>query len=85
MTYAFALKQDHSVSGIPRLQRLDLLSDEDKELATLDGYEGGLSVSPSGKKVAYYIDKEILRFATSLHSTVWPAFASASAFFTGAR
>jgi hypothetical protein len=60
MTYAFALEQDHSVSGTPRLQRLDLLSDEDKELATLDGYEGGLSVSPSGKRVAYYIDKEIL-------------------------
>jgi hypothetical protein len=60
MTYAIALEQDHSVSGTPRLQRLDLLSDEDKELATLDGYEGGLSVSPSGKKVAYFIDKEIL-------------------------
>jgi hypothetical protein len=60
MTYAIALEQDHSVSGTPRLQRLDLLSDDDKELATLDGYEGGLSVSPSGKKVAYFIDKEIL-------------------------
>lgn len=69
MTYAFALEQDHSISGTPRLQRLDLLSDEDKELATLDGYEGGLSVSPSGKKVAYYIDKEILeiRDLTSLN------------------
>jgi hypothetical protein len=29
-------------------------------LATLDSYEGGLSVSPSGKKVAYFLDKEII-------------------------
>ena len=39
-------------------------------MATLDSYEGGLSVSPSGKKVAYFIDKEILeiRDLTSLNS-----------------
>ena len=36
------------------------MSDDDKELATLDGYEGGVSVSPSGKNVAYFVDKEIL-------------------------
>ncbi len=57
---AIAVEQDRNVTGPYRLQRLDLLSDDAKELATLDGYEGGLSVSPSGKKVAYYIDKEIL-------------------------
>jgi dipeptidyl aminopeptidase/acylaminoacyl peptidase len=59
-TSAIAIEQDHSQTGPSRLQRLDLLSDDDKELATLDGYEGGLSVSPSGKKVAYFLDKEIL-------------------------
>ena len=66
---AIAVEQDHAFSGPPRLQRLDLLSDADKELATLDGYEGGLSVSPSGKKVAYFIDKEVLeiRDLTSLN------------------
>jgi hypothetical protein len=57
---AIAVEQNHSLTGPPRLQRLDLFSDENKELATLDGYEGGLSASPSGKKVAYFIDKEIL-------------------------
>src|SRR6267143_1970074 len=57
---AIAVEQDRNLTGPPRLQRLDLLSDDPKELATLDGYEGGLSVSPSGKKVAYFIDKEIL-------------------------
>ncbi len=60
MNSAIAVEQDHSMTGPSRLQRLDLTSEDDKELATLDGYEGGLSVSPSGKKVAYFIDKEIL-------------------------
>jgi hypothetical protein len=57
---AIAVEQDHSMTGPTRLQRLKLLIDEHEELATLDGYEGGLSVSPSGKKVAYFIDKEVL-------------------------
>jgi hypothetical protein len=42
------------------LQRLDLLAQDDKELATLQDYQGGLSISPSGKKAAYFIDKEVL-------------------------
>jgi dipeptidyl aminopeptidase/acylaminoacyl peptidase len=65
---AIAVEQDRALTGPSRLQRLDLLSDADTELATLDGYEGGLSASPSGKKVAYFIDKEILeiRDLTSL-------------------
>jgi hypothetical protein len=57
---AIAVERDHNLSGPPRLQRLDLLAQDDKELATLDGYEGGISVSPTAKKVAYYIDKEVL-------------------------
>jgi len=57
---AIAIERDRNMSGPPRLQRLELLSQDDKELATLDGYETGLSVSPSGKNVAYFIDKEVL-------------------------
>ena len=57
---AIAVERDRNLSGPPRLQRLDLLAQDDKELATLDGYEGGISVSPSAKTVAYYIDKEVL-------------------------
>ncbi len=57
---AIAVEQDRNLAGPSRLQRLDLLSDDAKELATLEGYEGSLSVSPSGKKVAYFLDKEIL-------------------------
>ncbi len=66
---AIAVEQNRALNGLSRLQRLDLLSDDDKELATLESYEGGLSVSPSGKRVAYFIDKEILeiRDLTSLN------------------
>ena len=60
MNFAVAVEQDHAMTGPYRLQHLDLVSDNDNELATLDGYEGGISVSPSSKKVAYFIDKEIL-------------------------
>jgi dipeptidyl aminopeptidase/acylaminoacyl peptidase len=60
MNFAIAVEQDRTLSGPPRLQNLDVLTDADQELATLDGYEGGLSVSPSGTKVAYFIDREVL-------------------------
>ena len=57
---AIAVERDKAQSGPPRLQRLDLLAQEDRELATLDGYAGGLAVSPGGHKVAYFIDNEVL-------------------------
>ena len=60
MNFCLAVEQDRAMTGPFRLQSLDLVSDNDVELATLDGYEGGISVSPSGKKVAYFIDKEVL-------------------------
>ena len=57
---AVGVERDRSLTGPPRLQRLELLAQDDRELATLDGYEGGVSVSPGAKKVAYFIDKEVL-------------------------
>jgi hypothetical protein len=57
---AVAIERDRNMAGPPRLQRLELLAQDNQELATLDGYETGLSVSPSGKHVAYFIDKEVL-------------------------
>ena len=57
---AIGVERDRNLTGPPRLQRLDLLAQDDRELATLDGYEGGISVSPSAKKVAYFIDREVL-------------------------
>lgn len=55
-----AVERDRTLSGPPRLQRLEMKAQENQELATLDGYESGISVSPSGKRVAYFIDKEVL-------------------------
>jgi|tagenome__1003787_1003787.scaffolds.fasta_scaffold20988500_4 hypothetical protein len=57
---AIAVERDRNMSGPPRLQRLELLGQDDHELATLEEYAGGLSLSPSGSKIAYYIDKEVL-------------------------
>ena len=57
---AIAIERDRNMEGPPRMQRLDLLSQDDKELATLDSYAGGLSVSPTGTKAAYFLDREVL-------------------------
>jgi dipeptidyl aminopeptidase/acylaminoacyl peptidase len=57
---AIAVERDRNMEGPARMQRLELLAQDDKELATLDGYAGGLSVSPSGTKAAYYLDREVL-------------------------
>jgi hypothetical protein len=57
---AIAVERDRNMDGPPRLQRLELLAQDDKELATLDAFVGGLSVSPSGTKAAYYLDNEVL-------------------------
>jgi hypothetical protein len=62
---AIAIERDRNMEGPPRIQRLELLSQEDKELATLDGYYGGLSISPAGTKVAYFVDREVLEIRDS--------------------
>ena len=60
MNFAVAVEQDHSMSGPPRLQYLDVLNDSDKELATLEGFEGGLGVSYDRTMAAYFVDREVL-------------------------
>ena len=57
---AIGVERNHNLTGPPRLQRLELLAQDDRELATLEGYEGGVCVSPRGTKVAYFLDKEVL-------------------------
>jgi hypothetical protein len=57
---ALAVERNRNWDGPPRLQRLDLLAQDDKEVATLDAYSGGILVSPSGTRVAYFLDKEVL-------------------------
>jgi dipeptidyl aminopeptidase/acylaminoacyl peptidase len=57
---AIAVERDRNMDGPPRLQKLDLLAQDDHELATLDAFAGGLSISPSGTKLAYFLDREVL-------------------------
>ncbi len=56
----YAVERDRRMEGPPRLQHLDLMKDTADELATLDAFAGGLTLSPSGTKVAYYRDHEVL-------------------------
>jgi hypothetical protein len=59
-TLGYGVERARRMEGPPRLQRIDLLKDSADELATLEGFAGGLTVSPSGTKVAYYRDHEVL-------------------------
>lgn len=64
---AIAVERDRNMEGPPRIQKLELLSQENQEVATLDGYVGGLSISPTGTKIAYYLDREILEIRDLQH------------------
>jgi len=57
---AVAVERDRSLSGPIQLVRLDLVKQSRRELATLDGYLGQLSLSPSGTRVAYFHDGDTL-------------------------
>jgi hypothetical protein len=57
---AVAIERDRGLSGPIQLVSLDLIKETRRELATLDGYLGQLSLSPSGKKVAYFRDGDTL-------------------------
>jgi hypothetical protein len=57
---AIAIERDRNMEGPPRMQKLDLLAQDDEELATLDSYFGGLSISLSGTNAAYFLDREVL-------------------------
>jgi hypothetical protein len=57
---AFALGQNLSVLGRLALVELDLLRETVREVARVDMYQGELSVSPSGKKIAFFEDGDTL-------------------------
>ena len=59
---AIGIERDKNMDGPPRMQKLELLSQDDKELATLDGFVGqaGMSISPTGTMVGYFLDNEVL-------------------------
>jgi hypothetical protein len=55
-----AIERNAVAGGVPRLVELEPARESSRELGTLEGYAGGLSISPSGKRVAYWIDNELL-------------------------
>jgi len=65
---AWNAKQDGGVGieteaggkGDSRLVLLDLARETSRVLGMLEGFAGGLSISPSGRKVAYWVDNERL-------------------------
>lgn len=57
---AVAIERDRSLSGPPRLVELDLIKEATRDLATLEGFTGGLTLSPSGRRAAYFRDPETL-------------------------
>jgi hypothetical protein len=64
---AVAVERDRSLSGPSRLVWLDLVKETRRELAVLDSYFGQLCLSPSGTKVAYYIDPQTLEIRDVEH------------------
>ncbi len=57
---ALAVEAPERYDEKPRLVLLDLAKQTRKELAVLAGFAGGLSLSPSGQRIAYFRDPETL-------------------------
>jgi len=64
---AVAIERDAQLSGPPVLVLLDVVKQTRKELARLEAFTGGLSISPSGEKIAYYRDLETLEVIEVAH------------------
>ena len=64
---AIALERDRALAGPSVLVELDLLKESRKEIATLAGFAGELSISPSGSKVAYFRDGDTLEIRELEH------------------
>src|SRR5882724_9405213 len=57
---AVAIEKNLADASQTRLVELNLMSEDYRRLATLNSYVGGLSFSPSGNRVAYFRDINIL-------------------------
>lgn len=64
---AVAVERDRQLSGPAVLVLLDVIKQTRKELARLETFAGGLSISPSGEKVAYYRDLETIEVREVAH------------------
>ena len=57
---AFAVGENLSISGREALVQLDLLHETVREIARITGYQGELSLSPSGKKIGFFTDGDTI-------------------------
>ena len=64
---AVAVERDEKLSGPPVLVLLDVINQKRTELAKLEEFAGGLTISPSGDRVAYYRDLESLEVRDVSH------------------
>ena len=64
---AVAIERGKDFDEPVKLVRLDLIHQTDTPLADLPAYIGQLSLSPSGNKVAYFVDGETLEIRTLDH------------------
>jgi dipeptidyl aminopeptidase/acylaminoacyl peptidase len=55
-----AIQRDKDLGGPIRLVWIDLVHKTERTLATLKGYSGHLTVSPSGKQIAYFRDGDTM-------------------------
>ncbi len=51
-----AIQPGANKTDLPHLARLNVTSESIRQLASIEGYAGGLSLSPSGEHVAYWVD-----------------------------
>jgi len=57
---AYAVGQGLSITGRQVLVQLDLVRESVNEITRLDAFQGGLTVSPSGKTVGYFRDGDTI-------------------------
>jgi hypothetical protein len=65
---AVAIERDKSFDEPTKLVRLDLIHQTDTTLAEIPAYLGGLSLSPRGDKVAYFVDGDTLEVRDLSHA-----------------
>jgi dipeptidyl aminopeptidase/acylaminoacyl peptidase len=58
---AFVIGQNLSVRAREVLARLDLVRETVQEITKVDMYQGQLSISPSGNKVAFFVDGDAIQ------------------------
>jgi len=66
---AYALSQNLNVSGRLALFQLDLVHEGIREITRIDAYQGGLNLSSSGKRIAFFADGD----AVEVHDLANPA------------